>query len=49
MKNKLGVSDLSQITKLLENKDEKEKADNVINDNTDFSSLAEMLKKAMNK
>ncbi len=49
LKNKLGVSDLSQITKLLENKDEKEKADNVINDNTDFSSLAEMLKKAMNK
>lgn len=44
---KLGISNPAQITDLLQNKDAKEKADKVVEEHSEFSSLEGMLKKAL--
>lgn len=44
---KLGIQHASQLPAFLQNPKKKEEANQVVNDHSQFSSLAEMIKKAM--
>ncbi|MCD1024805.1 hypothetical protein [Enterococcus sp. SMC-9] len=47
--DKLGIHDLSQLSNLLQNSAAKEKIDGVINHNSQFANLEELLKKALKR
>lgn len=47
--DKLGIHDLSQLSNLLQNPAAKEKIDGVINHNSQFANLEELLKKALKR
>ncbi|HIX70016.1 MULTISPECIES: hypothetical protein [Enterococcus] len=49
MLGKLGISDASQITELLQDKSKKAEADKVVDENSQFSDMAEMVKAALQK